>query len=247
MERFTIYNNNYLLIKTLKKSEQEKMSLAIFQYMFDDIEPYFERDSSIYAIWVNLQRVLDKIKTKSNNGTKGGAPIGNDNAKKKQPKNNLKTTEIQSKKQANNSCCSLLNNTDNLEDIEGVIGGEEETFVDLYTLVEESFGRTLNPIEYEEISNWKDNAVTRYAIKQAVLNGASGIKYINAILEAYRKKNIMTLEQAERDTEQFKQRKSKPDMEVPDWIDKKIEVKEASLKEQEEMRKRINEVIKREN
>ena len=247
MERFTIYNNNYLLIKTLKKSEQEKISLAIFQYMFDDIEPYFEKDSSIYAIWVNLQRVLDKIKTKSNNGAKGGAPIGNDNAKKKQPKNNLKTTEIQSKKQANNICCSYINNTDNLEDNKGVIGGEEETFKDLYTLVEEGFGRTLNSIEYKEISLWEDNEVTRYVIKQAILNGASGINYINTVLEAYRRKNITTLEQAKRDTEQFQRRKSKPTMEVPNWVDKNIEIKQASVEEQEEMRKKINAVIKREN
>lgn len=247
MESFKIYKNNYLLIKTLKKSEQEKISLAVFQYMFDDIEPRFSEDSSLYAIWINLQRVLNKIKTKSNNGSKGGAPKGNDNARKKQPKNNLKTTKIQPKKQANNSCCSLLNNTDNLEEDKGVIGGEEETFMDLYTLVEQSFAKTLSPVEYEEISTWEDNQVTRYAIKQAILNGASGIKYISTILESYKKKNITTLEQAKRDTEQFKNRKRKPKMEAPDWIDKEFEVKEASLEVQEEMQKKINEVIKREN
>ena len=151
----------------------------------------------------------------------------------------------EAKVQANSENEVDINN--NLENIEGVIGGEEETFMDLYTLVEQSFAKTLSPVEYEEISTWKDNEVTRYAIKQATLNGASGIKYISTILESYKKKNITTLEQAKRDTEQFKNRKRKPKMEVPDWIDKKFEVKEASLEEQEEMQKRINEVIKREN
>lgn len=151
------------------------------------------------------------------------------------------------KVQANSENEDDIDINNNLEEDKGVIGGEEETFMDLYTLVEQSFAKTLSPVEYEEISTWKDNEVTRYAIKQATLNGASGIKYISTILESYKKKNITTLEQAKRDTEQFKNRKRKPEMEAPDWIDKKIEAKEASLEDQAEMRKKINEVIKREN
>ena len=93
--------------------------------------------------------------------------------------------------------------------------------------------------------------MTRYAITQSILNGASGINYISTILETYRKKNITTLEQAKRDTEIFKRNKErrngKRNERLPEWANKNFEVKEASLEQQEEVRKKINEVIKRKN
>ena len=63
----------------------------------------------------------------------------------------------------------------------------------LYSLVERNFGRTLSPIEYEEISKWEDNDITRYAIKEAVLRRALNIKYINAIIRDCEAKGIKTI------------------------------------------------------
>ncbi len=79
---------------------------------------------------------------------------------------------------------------------------------DLYFYVEEAFGRTINGIEYEVISNWKDNELTRYAIKQAVLNGAKSLKYIERILADYRRNGITTLEQAKKRDEDYQDRKT---------------------------------------
>ena len=67
----------------------------------------------------------------------------------------------------------------------------------IYRYVEEAFARTLNPIEYEEISSWEDNELTRYAIKQAVLNNVYRIKYISSILNRYKRDNIKTVVEAE--------------------------------------------------
>ncbi len=33
--------------------------------------------------------------------------------------------------------------------------------INIYTYIEENFGRTLSPIEYEEVSMWEDNELTR--------------------------------------------------------------------------------------
>lgn len=63
----------------------------------------------------------------------------------------------------------------------------------LYSLVERNFGRTLSPLEYEEISQWEDNEITRYAIKEAVLRRALNIKYINAIIRDCEAKGIKTI------------------------------------------------------
>lgn len=80
---------------------------------------------------------------------------------------------------------------------------------DLFTFVESNFKRTLNPIEYEEISKWEDNELTRYAIRQAILNNAYSLKYIKSILKNYEAKNITTVQQAQEDENSFKERKEK--------------------------------------
>jgi len=70
---------------------------------------------------------------------------------------------------------------------------KEEKIETLYSMIERNFGRTLSPLEYEEISKWKDNDITRYAIKEAVLRRALNIKYINAILRDCEAKGIKTI------------------------------------------------------
>lgn len=107
----------------------------------------------------------------------------------------------------------------------------------LFDVVEENFGRTLNPIEYEEISKWEDNELTRYAIKEAILNGARSVKYINTILASYKAKNILTVEEAIKDKERYKKGKEP----TPEWLDKKIEKKEASEEEKKEIEEMLNE------
>ena len=87
MNGFTFYNNYYELIKYLKDKDRLDLYDAIFRYMFEDEEPAF--DDLKKGIWINIKMPLDTSKSK---GGRGGAPIGNSNAKK-QPKNNQKTTK----------------------------------------------------------------------------------------------------------------------------------------------------------
>lgn len=70
------------------------------------------------------------------------------------------------------------------------------TSINIYEYVEEGLGRTLNGIEYEEISKWDDNELTRYAIKKAILSGGRSIRYIQTILNSYKAKGIMSVEDA---------------------------------------------------
>lgn len=63
----------------------------------------------------------------------------------------------------------------------------------LFEYVERMFRRTLNPAEYEVINNWKNNELTRYAIKEAVLNNACSVKYIERILERYKQNNFQSV------------------------------------------------------
>ena len=74
----------------------------------------------------------------------------------------------------------------------------------LFDFIESNFGRTLNPVEYEEISSWEDCDLTRYAIKQAVLLNKPSIRYISRILSSYKAENITTVQQAQNREDNFK-------------------------------------------
>lgn len=80
----------------------------------------------------------------------------------------------------------------------------------IYDFVQQNFGRVLSPAEYEEISSWNDNELTRYAIKQSVLSNKCVVKYISRILNAYERENIKTVQQAqERERQYIEAKKNK--------------------------------------
>lgn len=80
--------------------------------------------------------------------------------------------------------------------------------VDIYSIIEQNFGRTLNPIEYETITNWnKYNfplEMLKYATTKAVLKNIYNISYIDKILYEWDKNNIRTLAQAQEEDKNYK-------------------------------------------
>ena len=107
------------------------------------------------------------------------------------------------------------------------------------TVVEilENNGFNLTPIQYDVVKEWDDNDLTRYAIKQAVLNNKFNIKYIDKIIYSYKKENIKTVQQAKEREEQFKN-KSYKKASVPEWFDKEYKEEEID----DETRKLIEEI-----
>lgn len=104
VDHFTFYKNYYDIIKYLNENDKLLIVNAIFEYMFEDKEPNLE--GLVSGIWNNIKMPLETTKNKVINGKKGGAPKGNNNAKK-QAKNKLKTTKGTTKKQANNISVSV--------------------------------------------------------------------------------------------------------------------------------------------
>lgn len=103
----------------------------------------------------------------------------------------------------------------------------------LYDYLQEN-GFVLAPIHYEVISNWEDNELTRYAIKQAVLNNKYNIKYIDKILYSYKKDNITTIQQV---IEREEEHKNKIDL----YYQNKYKIKESRY---EKTQRRIEEWLK---
>ena len=96
---------------------------------------------------------------------------------------------------------------------------KEPTKTTIYDKFEKEFGRTLSPMEFEIIGAWIDNNYTEelilLALKEAVYNGASNLRYLDKILSEWRKNGIKT----ENDIKIEKERRIKqpPKKEVFDY------------------------------
>ena len=75
----------------------------------------------------------------------------------------------------------------------------EENNTDIYSKFESEFGRSLSPIEYETINRWLENGVSEEiitsALKEAVINGACNLRYIDKIIYEWTKKGIRPKEE----------------------------------------------------
>lgn len=85
----------------------------------------------------------------------------------------------------------------------------EQKIRSLYQLFEKEFGRALSPIEFQRIGQWIEEDqyspdLIRLALKEAVLNQAYSLNYIDRVLLSWERKNITTEQQVE---EEQKKRK----------------------------------------
>lgn len=96
IKSFSFYRNYYELIKYLPEKERLKLYDAVIEYVFEDKEPQLEK--LLKGIWINLKMCLDTSKNNSLRSIGKGAPLGNQNASKKQTENKPKTNQ----KQTNN-------------------------------------------------------------------------------------------------------------------------------------------------
>ena len=80
----------------------------------------------------------------------------------------------------------------------------------LFSIFEKEFGRTLSPIEYELINAWKENHFSEElilaALKEAVLNGVSNLRYIDKILYEWNRKGIKNVSELQKQKENPKSR-----------------------------------------
>lgn len=93
-ESFVFYRSFRDAFCVLDKDVRLRMYEAIIDYGLDLIEPHFEGIEKV--LWTLIRPQLEANNKRFENGCKGGAPIGNQNARK-QPKNNQKITEKQPK------------------------------------------------------------------------------------------------------------------------------------------------------
>lgn len=90
-----------------------------------------------------------------------------------------------------------------IEENEQVSEGE------VFKLFEQEFGRFLSPMETESISMWLDDdghsvEIIRAALKEAVLAEKVSLRYIDRILFEWKKKNVKSLADVEKQAKKFR-------------------------------------------
>jgi DNA replication protein len=124
-------------------------------------------------------------------------------------------------KKINNISVEVIN-LDNLFDSLGLlVVKKEDNDKDnsIYDTFERELGRTISPMEYEIISSWlKDNSeeLILLALKEAVYNNVSSMRYIDRIINNWNKKGIKTKEDVEKSRKEFKKDK-KENIELFDY------------------------------
>ena len=189
----------HLSEKTIKLNVPNVSEDVLSKFIIDENGNYYN---------VRLENEIIKrskfIEHQRENGKKGGRPKKEENPKETQIKPNNKPKE------------KPLEDEDDNENIND----------NIYSYIESNFNRLLSPIEYELVSTWEDNELTRYAIKEAVLNGARSLKYVQAILNNWKDKGITTIPQAQK-------------KKTPTWLNEEIEQDLVTPEEEAEFRKRL--------
>jgi len=105
-----------------------------------------------------------------------------------------------------------------------VATNNEDVKVDdsLFSVFEEELGRFLSPIEIEQIKEWittyKNDELIKAALREAVLNGVSNLRYIDTILNDWNKKGYKTREDVLKDRDNYRKKKKNVDVFDTDWL-----------------------------
>ena len=105
-----------------------------------------------------------------------------------------------------------------------LVNEKEEKTTNIFDIFESEFGRTLSSIEYEIINAWLSSGgfteeLIIAALKEAVYNGVSNLRYIDKILYEWRKKGIKTKEDIEINRQNYIKSKEKvEELYDYDWL-----------------------------
>ena len=94
---------------------------------------------------------------------------------------------------------------------------------DVFSIFEKEFGRTLSPIEYEKINSWlnedMDKSLIIEALKEAIYNNVTSLRYIETILYDWKKKGIKTKEDINKERTRYtKSKKEVPEVFDYNWV-----------------------------
>lgn len=105
------------------------------------------------------------------------------------------------------------------------IVNDEKIEENLFDCFEHEFARTLSPVEYELINGWKEIGYSEeliiLALKEAVFNGVTNLRYIDKVLYNWKRKGLNSKEAIEKDKINFQNKNKnteKKELMDYDWL-----------------------------
>lgn len=99
---------------------------------------------------------------------------------------------------------------------------EETKDITIYDEFEKEFGRTLSPKEYEIIGAWLDEGFLKetinLALKEAIFNGVTNLRYIDKILFDWKRKGIKTKNDLDKNNKAFRNKNPQKEVFDYDWL-----------------------------
>ena len=186
---FTFFRNYHDSLNDLPLEDKKEMLVAIDDFIFEDIEPEFTGFKQ--TIWKLIKPNLISSKSHSR--------LYQDKTKKKSKKIKSKSNENQ------NEISDILENKNKnkeenkkrkeREKEEGDIIGTTTT--NIYSFLEENFGRTISSLECEKLDSWIkefNEEIVKHAIELSVMNNAKKFSYVEGILRNWKASGYKTLE-----------------------------------------------------
>ena len=104
---------------------------------------------------------------------------------------------------------------------------EKDENESIYKTMESEFGRELSNMEIEIVKAWKEKGyndeIITEALRESVMNGVAGLRYMDKSLYEWSKKGIKTKADVEKNKKEFRdkeqKKKEKIDVFDYDWID----------------------------
>lgn len=130
---------------------------------------------------------------------------------------------------------------------------------ELFENFQQCFGRMMTPFETEDIRKWIRKVgipvdVVNEALREAVLNNAINLKYINKILVRCQQENIDSAEAFRQKIEDFEKRKhstmiKQPQTNIPEWAreENQSKPKEMTPEQKAEMQELKRQLLEFEN
>lgn len=104
-----------------------------------------------------------------------------------------------------------------------IITKKEAVKTDIYSIFEREFGRTITSMEYEIINAWLEKSYTEElivgALKKAVYNQVTNLRYIDKILYEWSKKGFKTMEDVNKHLENKEKQNDRKELFDYNWLD----------------------------
>lgn len=160
---------NYL-IKVAHELELNLNDFLLLVYFFNQEEPTLNIDNIKYSICLTENEIMESFQKLNELG--------------------LITTNIVKDEKGNRREVISLDNLVKVATSDITTTSKNNAKNNIFVEFEKEFGRTLSPVEYEMINNWISSGFSeetiKSALKEAILNGARSMRYIDKILMSWK-------------------------------------------------------------